>query len=206
LHLFAFIWHDFERMALKSFTGYPKPMLTLKNGALVTENVPVPRWTGNSNSEEYAAILGQARLMQLVQSRVDMSDAAKMRRVDDQVWTTAEAVFSDLARLNKERGSTLVLVYLPAPPDVNAGPYDVRRTRLEAFSRRTGIPFIDLTPELRTIAPDSLDWLFITPNALPVNGSSGHYTAAGHTWVAQRLVDHLKQIPAANAVLFPARR
>jgi hypothetical protein len=65
---------------------------------------------------------------------------------------------------------------------------------------------VDLTPEIRAVPPDSADWMFITPNALPVQGSSAHYTAAGHRWVAARLAEHLRAMPAvAAAVGVPPR-
>lgn len=201
LHLFAFIWNDFERMTFKSFYGYPKPILALNDGHLVTSNVPVPAWKGPSRWSEATNLLNDLRLMQLVQRRIDQSDSAKLARVDARVWTVAESVFTDLSRLNASRGSKLVLVYLPAPPDLDAGPYDGRRIRLAAFSKVSGIPLIDLTPEIRAIPRDSLDWLFITPNALPVAGSSGHYTAAGHRWVAKRLAEHLRAMPAVAAAI-----
>jgi hypothetical protein len=95
-------------------------------------------------------------------------------------------------------------VYLPAPPDLAPGPYDVRRERMEKFSKKAGIPFIDLTPAIRAVPPDSLDWLFITPNALPVEGSSGHYTASGHRWVAAQLASQLRAIPPVAGALAPA--
>ena len=132
--------------------------------------------------------------MQTIQRRLDLSDATKMRRVDAQVWDVAEAVFTELAALNQARGSKLVLVYLPAPPDLTAGAYDLRRGKLAAFCAKSGIPCVDLTPEIRTVSADSLDWMFITENALKVNGSSGHYTPMGHAWVAERLAAHLREL------------
>jgi len=206
LHLFAFIWADFERMAVTSFTGYPKPRLRLKDGQLALENVPVPQWTGESKLTTAAGLLPELRLVQLVQGHTDQSDSAKLARVDAQVWDVALAVFKDLARLNKERGSNLVLVYLPAPADLQAGAQDTRRRRLAEFSRASGIPLVDLTAEIRTVPPDSSDWMFITPNQLVTQGSSGHYTAAGHRWVAARLAEHLRAIPAVAATLPPAAR
>jgi hypothetical protein len=199
LHLFAFIWADFERMAVKTFTGYPKSRLRLTEGKLVVENVPVPQWTGESRLTTALGKLPDLRLVQMIQRKTDQSDAAKLARVDAQVWDVAMAVFEDLERLNRERGSHLVLVYLPAPADLEPGAQDKRRHRMAEFSRKSGIPFVDLTAEIRTVPPDSVDWMFITPNALPVQGSSGHYTAAGHRWVAARLAEHLRAMPAVAA-------
>jgi hypothetical protein len=201
LHLFMFIWADFERMAVTSFTGYPKPIMELHDGALVTKNVPVPPWSGSTRGYEIAGILSGARLLELVQRRVNQSDSAKLARVDAQVWNVAEGVFSDLARLNADRHSALVLVYLPTLADYTPGAYDTRRARLTAFSKRTGIPFVDLTSDLRTVSRDSVDWLFITANQLPVQGSAGHYTARGNAWAAAQLAKHLRTVPAAASAL-----
>ena len=43
VHLLAFITDDFRRMRLDKFWGYDKPVLRVKDGQLITENVPVPR-------------------------------------------------------------------------------------------------------------------------------------------------------------------
>jgi len=203
LHLFAFIWNDFERMALTSFTGYSKPMLRLRDGRLLTTNVPVPKWSGTSKAYEIQNVLARSRLFQLARRSGNQSDAAKLQRTDTQVWNVAEAVFEDLARLNAERHSQLVLVYLPTATEAEAGPYDVRRASLEAFSKRTGIPLVDLTPDLRAVPRDSLDWLFITANQIPVRGSAGHYSPRGNHWAAERLGVHLRELPALSAVLPP---
>jgi hypothetical protein len=206
VHVFAFIWADFERMAVTTFTGYPKSRLRLRDGKLALENVPVPQWRGESKLTAALGLLPSLRLVQLVQRRTDQSDSTKLARVDAQVWDVAMAVFRDLDRLNKERGSNLVLVYLPAPADLEPGPQDNRRRRMAEFSRQSGIPFVDLTSEIRTVPPDSADWMFITPNALPVQGSSGHYTAAGHRWVSARLAEHLRAMPAvASSLGIPPR-
>lgn len=204
VHVFAFIWNDFERMTMKSFLGYAKPLLKLKDGKLVTENVPVPPWKGWSRWSQAGVLLPDLRLVQLMRRHVDNSEATQMRRVDEQVFGVAEALFRDLDHLNTERGSKLVLVYLPAPPDLSPGAYDARRVKLAHFSEQSGIPLVDLTDDIRKVPPDSLDWLFITPNALPTRGSAGHYTAWGHRWIAARLAEHMRRIPAVVSALAPA--
>jgi hypothetical protein len=146
-------------------------------------------------------VLARSRLFELARRSSDQSDAMKLRRTDTRVWSVAESVFTDLARLNTERHSQLVLVYLPTLTEAEAGPYDVRRQSLEAFSKRTGIPLVDLTPDLRAVPRDSLDWLFITANQIPVHGSTGHYSPRGNHWAAERLAIHLRELPALSAVL-----
>ena len=162
-----------------------------------------PRWSGTTKAYEIQNVLARSRLFALVRHAGDQSDEAKLRRTDTQVWSVAESVFTDLARLNAERHSQLVLVYLPTLTEAEAGPYDQRRRTLEAFSKRTGIALVDLTPDLRAVPRDSLDWLFITANQIPVHGSSAHYSPRGNHWAAERLAVHLRELPALSAVLPP---
>lgn len=206
VHLFAFIWNDFERMALTSFTGYPKPRLALRSGRITVQNVPVPHWSGVSSWPQVAGLLPELRLVQLVERRANLTDEVKMRRTEATVLPVAHAVFRDLHRLDDERGSQLVLVYLPTLQDVDPGPLDLRRDSLATFARAAGIPFIDLTPELRQVSADSIGWMFITPHALPVSWPSGHYSAAGHRWAADHIAAHLRAIPAVDSALTPPRR
>jgi hypothetical protein len=201
LHLFAFIWGDFERMSAKTFLGYSKPLLRLRDDRLVVENVPVPPWKGWSRWTAAAGVLPQSRLMQLVSERAGDGEGAKLRRVDARVLDVSAWIFRDLAKLGRERGSALVLVYLPTIADLRPGAHDERRRWLATFGHDSGVPVVDLTDEMRQLPTDSLQWLFITANQLPVNGSGGHYTAAGHAWVASRLAAHLKAIPAADSAL-----
>ena len=201
LHLFAFIWNDFERMTLTSFTGYPKPVLALRDGRLVPENVPVPEWKGWSRWTAATSLLPRLRLMQLLRDVAEVSDSAKMARVDTRVMGPVEAIFRDLGRLGAERGSELILVYLPSPSDLAPGPHDLRRRKLADLTREIGVTLVDLTDEIRQLPADSTQWMYITANALPVAGSSDHYTAAGHAWVAERLATHLRSLPATRAAL-----
>jgi hypothetical protein len=112
----------------------------------------------------------------------------------------AQAVFRDLDSLNRARGSRVVLVYLPTLGDLREGAGDDRRAALAAFSGRLGISFVDLTAGMRAVSPDSVDWFFITPSALPVRGLAGHYSAAGNRWVAARLAGRLGALPDVASV------
>lgn len=195
LHIFAFIWNDFERMSVTSFTGYPKPRLRLRNDSLSIENVPVPEWKTPGTAARVLSGFSNSRLIRLLQNRVRVSESDQMHQIDTQIFPIAEAVFRDLVRLNAERGSQLVLVYLPAFPDLAPGALDDRRARLAAFAKANSVALIDLTEEMRAVPQDSIDWMYITPNALPVDGASGHYTAMGHEWVARKMADRLRALP-----------
>ena len=203
LHLFAFIWNDFERMTMRNFSGYNKPILRVKDGRVVAENTPVPRVGGSgvSNWSYAARVLQGLRLMQLLQRRTDNSDRAKLARTEQQIWTTSESVFRDLDALNKARGSQLVLLYLPTRIELVPGPLDARRARLTAFATGAGLTLIDLTEEMRRVPADSSQWFFITNRQLAIRRAATHYTTLGHHWVAEAIARRLRDTPSTNAVI-----
>lgn len=201
VQLLALHISDVDRTAATTMTGYPKPVLTLVNGKLVPGNVPVPQWSGWSRSSAARSLLPTLRTMQLVLRRVDVSDAANYRRVDARVLPVVDSVLSDLVRLNRANRSVPVLVYLPSQQEFAPSPRDERRAKLAASARRAGIAFIDLTLDLRSVPPDSLDWMYITPNALEVQGAGGHPTPSGHRWIADRTAEHLRRLPALASAL-----
>ncbi len=201
VHLFAFISNDFERMTMTTMTGYSKPVLRLANGALEVGNTPPPKWKGSSKGSYVLRLMPRLRIVQLLQGTTDNSDSAQMARAEHSIWDVAEAVFRDLDRLNHERGSQVVLVYLPTTADMMPGAYDARRARLAAFASKAGIPLVDLTAEMRTVPPDSSQWFFITNSELTSQGASGHYTPKGHRWVAEAIARQLARVPSVSAAL-----
>lgn len=201
----GFIWHDFERMGLTDYLGYAKPIMHLRDGRLVTENVPVPQWSAKVSRMSLATrALGDVRLMQFLKGRFAPSENERYARTNAQVLDVATAVFARLDSLNKQRGSQLVLVYLPSLVDVAPSTLDERRARVAEFSRRANIPFVDLTPGIRAMQPDTLDWMFITPNGIPVDGASGHYTAAGNRWVAARIAERIRSLRGGGGTVAAA--
>jgi len=201
VHLFIVNGSDLDRTASKDLTGYAKPVLAVDHDTLVARNVPVPRWTGWSRWDQAKGLVPDLRIAQVVANRVDLSETAQYRRVDAKVWPMMDVLLRDLARLDRERHAAPVLVYLPGEPEFAPGPRDERRRHIARSAAAAGIPVVDLTADLRAVAPDSLDWMYITPNALPVRGSGGHFTPTGHRWVAQRLAEHLRALPSTAAAL-----
>jgi hypothetical protein len=200
LQLFVINATDFERTASNNLSGYPKPGLALKDGKLEATHVPVPQWTGWSRWTEIPKFLPSLRLMQFLKGRLNVSEEAQYQRVDAQLWPVLEPMLRDLARLNKERGSVPVLVYLPTVEEFASHARDARRTRLLKSAGDAGIATIDLTPPLRALPADSVAWLFLTPNAIPSRGHSGHYNATGNRWVARELAAKLREFPVTAAV------
>lgn len=201
LHLFVVNGGDVDRSLMTDMNGYPKPVIRLRGGRLVTDNVPVPQWKGWSRSRDAVTLLPTLRIVQALRRKTQPGEDGQYARADVQLWPLMDSLFRALRRTNESFGSTPVMVYLPSLTDIESAPRDRRRARLQASARAAGIAFVDLTPDLREVPPDSLDWMFITPNALPVDGASGHYTAVGHRWVAERIARHLRDEPTAARAL-----
>ncbi len=196
VHLFAFQESDFARLTSGTFAGYPKPTLTITDGTVRAQHIPVSQWSRPSRGGQVSQVLNGSRLVQLWQRVFGRSDKADRR---GEQMSVAEGVFQDLARITSSHGASLVLVYLPTRNDLLPGAGDAIRKRVASFSARSGIPFVDLTPALRSIPADTVEWMLITPNEVRASGVTGLYTAKGHAWVADQLADQLRRLGALNA-------
>lgn len=196
IHLFTFITADFDRMQQASFLGYGKPLLTLEAGTLQVNNVPVPErafylpWlTQNSES------IRQLRLVQLA-AGLDQP-TAQAAEVDDDAaernlgWgRVAARMLEELEELNEERGSLLVLVYLPTLADhAQPLPAETAYWREQVFraAQAQQIIFIDLLTEFRELPIDQVQPLFLSQTEVSYPGAAGHYSVAGNRYIADRL-------------------
>jgi len=115
-------------------------------------------------------------------------------------------VFADLARVNRAKGSVLVVMFLPTPGDSIGGASDPWRRWLRSASERRGFVFVDLVDDFRALPRDSIPWLFYKPPPPRPGGASGHYGELGNQWVADRLYRRLMASPATAARLDPTDR
>ena len=199
VHLFAFITLDFQRMASADFMGYPKPTLDLENGNLVVRGVPVPRrpvyapWVAR-----FAPALRQLRMTHLagrVAYRLGLGPGGAPETSDEATWSIASVMFERLRDLNKSRGSTLVLVYLPTQKDYANTSVDPWRSRVKDLGERAGIVVVDLIDEFRKLPPPEVTAMFIQSSRLDYARAAGHYTVAGNLWVARTLSARLAALP-----------
>lgn len=204
VHLFAFIFNDFDRMGMRAFFGYPKPILRVDGDTLVVENTPVPRSPPSTLPATLQRVLPTLRVSQLAGGLKLQGDTARAAQREAEIQNVAEHVFRALKRLNEQRGSHLVLVYLPTLSDLEPSKLDDRRARVDRLAAAAGIPFIDLTPDIRALPSDSSAWYFITPNLIKARGAARHYTVSGNRWVAARLAERLNAMPAMRARLTAA--
>lgn len=187
LQLLAFITPDFDRMALDTFGGYPKPYLRVDGGTLQVENVPVPRvFDGvlrRRRQREAATNLALVRNGLAVLERLGIQTAAAEQRklTDAQVRDVTARIFEDLRDMNRAKGSRLVLVYLPRTGDTRSLESDPWRTFVAREAARLGVEFIDLVEAFRALPLDDGERLFVMPY------QPSHYNARGNAWVAEQL-------------------
>ncbi|CAN5270539.1 hypothetical protein BH24GEM2_BH24GEM2_06080 [soil metagenome] len=189
IHVFAFITDDFWRMQTSRYNGYAKPVLRVRNGTLVTENVPVPETGALApwlvQVQAAAAGLRTLALAEKIQRRGSARETEGGRALEEQTRDIALKVFTTLAEANRSKNSTLMLVYLPTKWDYadNDGVTDVTRIWLRTEAAKRGFPFVDLVEEFRKLPRDRADEMFISGH--------WHYTPAGNEWVARALHQRL---------------
>lgn len=204
LHLFTFITTDFDRMQQASFLGYGKPLLTLEEGTLRVNNVPVPErafyvpWlTQNSES------IRQLKLVQLAagldQPTAQAAEANGEAAERNLGWgRVAARMLEDLETLNEQRGSLLVLVYLPTLAD-HAQPLPAQtaywREQVFRAAQAQQIIFIDLLTEFRALPVDQVQPLFLSQTEVSYPGAAGHYSVAGNRYIADRIYQGLLAQP-----------
>ena len=195
VHLFAFITADFWRMRYRSFHGYGKPFLELRDGELVVENVPVPRqafyapWFARN-----IQILDRLRTVQLLRSFLpaagdpQLPSAAATREV-------MMKVIEELETLNRSQKSLLVIVFLPTQIDYASDEsLNLRRFLGRELNRRQ-IVFLDLIRDIRELPPGELGSLFITDESATHGFAAGHYSVKGNEFIARLIRERLAAIP-----------
>lgn len=194
LHLFAFITEDFNRMTRPRFMGYGKPVVTVREGRLVTEHVPVPPPTFRDGPTRWQAAVQKLNLVRYVHVKLGQLQVKKLAFWAGAAEETAHHIFLDLHLKNREADRALALVYLPVGRDYHDSESDRWRTWLRAQAVQHQWVFIDLVEELRRLPKEEIAGLFIKGSSIEYTGAAGHYTEAGNDWVA----DALQRRLAAN--------
>jgi hypothetical protein len=186
VHLFSIINDDFRRMTLDRFVGFPKPKLAVDSGGrLRTMGVPVPGPGLGPFAERLATNVRSLKTFELLQ--YFSSSSRSFSQAGPATWEVARAVFHDMAVRNAAIGAKYVVVYLPTADDFRTKASDQWRQWISEAAAKDSFQFVDLVPDLRQVAPDSVDGLFIPRGALAFRGAAGHYTEAGNVWVEKLL-------------------
>ena len=206
VHLFAYITNDFRRMLEPSSWGFAKPLLAIRNDSLVVENTPFPPsdravklyWTAVLLRKE----LRLARLLLEVRDSIFMAHVSSegAPRViglmkDSLTWVTVQHVLDDLVRLNRMKGSTLVLVHLPVLEDYWIRQSDPWREHVKAAASAGEFAFVDLVQELRRLPADSVTQMFIGLHVPGYPSGDRHYTVEGNEWIATQIHRRLLSMP-----------
>jgi hypothetical protein len=198
VQLFAFITDDFYRTLRDSFESYPKPVLEVQNDALVVKKVPVPRrhyyfpWLTASveNLRNLRTVEFLTRLLR--KSSFVTARSVSQRERDDQVHNILKKIFEDLKRLNRQRGSKLILVYLPTMDELQGNglrhqwtPAEQWTEFLENEAGSLHIPIINMFKEFRSLSDTTMVHLFIQKGDLPYPSAEGHLNNQGNEFVAK---------------------
>lgn len=203
VHVFALITADFHRMRSKRFAGHGKPVLAVRDGRLVTENVPVPqespifpflhRRVGVATSMLRSSLLLK-RIRERGLANAMPGDALDF---DSTTWEVASRIFEALEKTSAARRATLVVVYLPTGDDYLNDEADPWRDRLRRASEEMGFGYIDLLQKFRELPQRRMTSMLIPKEAR----GTGHYNEAGHRWVAEEIHEELLALPAVRSKL-----
>jgi GDSL-like Lipase/Acylhydrolase family len=200
LHVFTFIWDDLYRMQLTRQWGHDKPKLTLVEGRLRLENVPVPE--GAYAAPRLTAFLGRLRaslrelrtneLVRRVRVALAPAGAEWTERgvvsgaADSATWRVAEAMLEELAKEATRGGPSLVVVHFPSGDDARYRETPWRRLARETAEAK-GLHYLDLADLLAELPPERRERAYIPGDP--------HLSAAGHDWAADEILQFIRRTP-----------
>ena len=193
IHLFAFTTEDFDRMKDKERAFYGKPVLKVVKGELKIDNVPVPKYPLVLRKLREHTQESQFRLYELLRriikkiclSSIPNKNSQKkdtgLIAFDDENKETVLKVFESLQKVNKEKDSTLILVYLPSDEDyIYYQPEtNLWREWLKIETAKRKILYIDLYDDFLKMSFAEAVTLF--------NARDRHYSNKGNKFVAEVL-------------------
>jgi hypothetical protein len=181
IHIFAFIEDNFRRAKNKTFWGYQKPVFKLENDKLIVDNVPVPLYKPYVPKMTLAyQATGGLRVYSLLK-RIKKETGIQIISPgdDEQIRKISLKIFESLEQANREKGSTLVALYIPISSDYTKEvPW---RKFLSVELAKRDIIFIDLTDDVKK---QPVHLMFV-----------GHYTVYGNKWLASTIYEKLLSFP-----------
>ena len=202
--LLAFISDDFRRMQRDSFLGYGKPKVEAADNALIVKNVPVPRWAyylswfvDRARVEAPATLQLTDRVMQKLRSKQAAKVVAEESTEEDPERETQSQkllgmIFEDLKRLNEQRESQLILMYLPTLYELKGKIPQQWMQFVEDRARMLGILFINVFSVFQDLPPEEAEAMFIPSGQMNFTGAAGHFNNQGNAFVAEIIYEQLK--------------
>lgn len=197
VHLFSFITHDFYRMQYYKFSGYGKPVIKIEDSKIVVRNVPVPASTFRFSwfTSRINHLINELNTVKFFNSIVKKSGLTAKQSQTDKNEETREVllnIFKELKHINKEKSSTLILVYLPVKSEIISDDQEEWHKFIEKASRSLNIPLIDVAKEFQLLDAKTALSLFIPEGQIPYIGAAGHLNNKGNEMVAQLIYEKLK--------------
>jgi hypothetical protein len=214
IHIFAPVWLDFSRMQAKEAFGRGKPVLRVRNGELVVDNIPIPRRSALSFrlTQELGPIskLRAVELWGRILNRLNRFSGQGESTLpsSEQILPTADRevlrkMLEDLQITNRKKQSILIVVYLPTQSDYKPQIYSaVYRQFLREETAKMGVLFIDLVDDFQKLPEQDMEKLFIPPgDQYFATAVAGHYSIQGNEWVARKVYRRLVSLPEVGKKL-----
>ncbi len=202
IHILALIPDDFQRMRYDTFLGYPKPILQVRDGGLVTPNTPLSRpsrlriWWGLKGSDlmklKTLEILSKAANRLFGRPHAPISSPQS----DPSPAELMIPMLKSLKEINDKKNCALVLVYLPSSPDCRREPGEEWRFEILRQAKALGIVTLDAEEEMRKVPGKEAEKLFLTLEDVTVKSAWGHYSPEGNRFVAKSIYQKLLHVPA----------
>lgn len=207
IQILAFTGDDFDRMLYTTLFGYGKPVLALDGGRLAARNVPVPTALPFYRSRWATAAtitLRKLRLYTVLRGWFgSRAHPVNVAAPPDALPEIVAALVADLGRTHRERGSLLVLAYLPVREEYGADSTNYRNWRnfLVEAAARDGAVFLDLLAEMRALPREEVPRLFIGATDLTYLNAEGHYSEEGNRFIARTIYRLLGEDPRVKALV-----
>jgi len=187
-------------------------VLAVENSKLVVTNVPVPTrdyyfpWAKESAEKlkELRSVNLSIRLLRRIGIAPSGSEHLSQTERDRTAREILQKLFEELKRINRERSSHLVLVYLPTIWELDGrgfpswtSPEEWTRF-LEAHSYLLNVPFINVFSKFRSLPRNDMVNLFIPAEKLPY---PFHLNDRGNELVAQVIFEKLMNDSSLACVL-----
>ena len=199
LQILAFITWDFDRMETDTISGYGKPVLAVRDGHWVTNNIPVPRKQEYSSwMTVYGPALMNLRTLELIQEMngKDEPAEANSRALSGDTREVIVRLIDELHRANLADNSRLVILYLPTAGDYKGKKTtDAWRDLIRGEAQKRGWLYIDFFDEFRQLSRGQVPPLFIPSGVLHYEKAAGHYTDLGNAFISDLLYNKLMTIP-----------
>ena len=194
IHIFAFITADFTRMMKKSFLGMPKPLLRVKNGRIVVENIPISTLSSHKILK-YLKFFNFFRLTNEIR-KVNFSDNIDKPSIfrKGEGEKLVGMIFDSLQKINKTKNSKLVVVLLPTENEYQNTNNDSVHEFVRHQAENRGILYLDLVKQMRRVSSSKVIKFFFQNDIKGFYQSKGHLTPMGNFFVAKKISKTLIEV------------